>query len=97
MLGILGVNVAIWLHVCFTAGNDYKHTRQVLTFNESITQQSVQVPISQDGFSEETEQFHANLTLMGNNGISVIVDPAMATVNITDGSGELQHFQLESE
>ena len=77
------------LHVCFVADADYNHTETILTFNGSMTQQRVQVPIFQEGLVEETEQFQASLTLENNNGISVIVDPAMATVNITDhGSGE---------
>ena len=77
------------LSVCFAAGADYNHTETLITFNGSMTQQSVQVPIFQEGLAEETEQFQANLTLENNNGISVIVDPSMATVNITDdGSGE---------
>ena len=42
----------------------------------------VQVPIIQDSLLESTEQFSANLALVDNNGISVIVDPALTTVNI---------------
>ena len=49
----------------------------------------VQVPIIQDSFAEPTEQFRANLALVDNNGISVMVDPAMATVNIIDGESKL--------
>ena len=44
----------------------------------------VQVPILQDRLAKPTEHFLANLALVENNGISVMVDPAVATVNITD-------------
>ena len=54
-----------------------------------MTQQSVRVPIFQDSFLEGTEQFCANLTLLNNSGITVLVDPVVATVNIIDGNGEL--------
>ena len=49
----------------------------------------MQVPILEDSLAEPTEQFHANLTLVENNGISVMVDPAVATVNILDDDSEL--------
>ena len=73
----------------FTAGADYKHSETTLSFNESMTQHSVQVPIFQDNISEGTEQFCAKLTLQNNSGITVIVDPAVASVIIIDGIGEL--------
>ena len=44
----------------------------------------VRIPIIQDILTEPTEQFRANLALVENNGISVTVDPAVATVNIID-------------
>ena len=72
-----------------TAGADYKHSETTFSFNESITQHSVQVPIFQDNSSEGTEQFYANLTVLNNSGITVLVDPVVATVNIIDGNGEL--------
>ena len=75
--------------MCFTAGSDYNHTNTSLTFNGSMTLHSVQVPILQEGFLEETEQFHVSLTLVNDNGIFVNVNPATAIVNITDGRGEL--------
>ena len=84
------VHVTMWLCGCFTAGADYNHTQQKLTFNESMTQQNVEVPILLDDLSEEAEQFNANLTLVNNNGISVTVYPAVATVNITDDGNSEQ-------
>ena len=54
------------------------------------------MPILLDDDSEEAEQFSANLTLVNNNGISVTVDPAMATINITDaGNSEPLLLQFE--
>ena len=49
----------------------------------------VRIPIFQDTLAEPTEQFLANLTIPRNDGISVTVDPAVATVNITDDDSEL--------
>ena len=49
----------------------------------------VQVPIIHDSLIERTEQFHGNLALVEDNGISVTVDPALATVNIIDNDSEL--------
>ena len=44
----------------------------------------VRVPILDDSLTESTEQFLASLALVEDNGISVDVNPAVATVNITD-------------
>ena len=76
----------------FTAGADYTSTEKILNFNRSITHYVVQVPIIQGGLPEPTEMFHAYLTLVHNNSDSVIVDPAIATVNITNYNGELGNF-----
>ena len=46
----------------------------------------VQLPIIQDSLLESTEQFSANLALVDNNGISVIVDPALTTGSIINGA-----------
>ena len=74
----------------FTAGSDYTSTVvSSLTFNQATTRRMVQVPIIHDSIHEPTEQFQANLVLVDNNGISVTVDPAMATVNIIDDDSEL--------
>ena len=48
----------------------------------------VQVPILEDDLTEPTEQFHSKLTLVDNNELSVIVDPALAMVNIKDDDSE---------
>ena len=73
-----------------TAGVDYATTViSTLTFSQSITRLVVRVPIIQDIIEEPTEQFFANLTIVENNGISVTVDSAVATVNITDDDSEL--------
>ena len=53
----------------------------------------VQVPILQDSLAEPKEQFHASLTLENSNRLSVTVDPALATVNISDDDGELGNFE----
>ena len=53
-------------------------------FSRSRTRIPVQVPIVQDQFTELTEQFHASLSLVNNNGINVTVTPHQATVNIID-------------
>ena len=50
----------------------------------------IRVPILPDSLPEPTEQFLVNLVLVENNGISVIVDPAVATVNIIDDESELR-------
>ena len=47
----------------------------------------VRVPIVQDAFSEETEQFRASLSLVDSNGINVTLSPEQVTVNITDDEG----------
>ena len=47
----------------------------------------VPVPIVQDTFSEQTEQFRASLSLVESNGINVTLSPEQATVNITDDDG----------
>ena len=57
----------------------------------------VRVPILQDSLAEPTEQFHANLALVEDNGISVMVDPAVATVNIIDDESESSLVQRERE
>ena len=72
------------------AGVDYTSTVvSTLTFNLTTTRQMVQVPIIPDSFIESTEQFHVILSLVNNNGISVTVDPALATVNIIDDDSKL--------
>ena len=57
----------------------------------------VHVPIFQYSLTEPTEQFNASLTLENDNGISVTVDPALATVNITEDDGELHNLVKEME
>ena len=57
----------------------------------------VQVPILQDSLTEPTEQFNARLTLENDNGISVTVDPALATVNIINSDSELENLERERE
>ena len=53
----------------------------------------VQVPIFQDRLTEPTEQFRASLTLENSSRLSVTVDPALATVNISDDDSELGNFE----
>ena len=73
-----------------TAGVDYASTViSTLSFSRHPSN-NIHIPILQDSLPEPTEQFHANLALGENNGISVIVDPAVATVNIIDDESELR-------
>ena len=44
------------------------------------------MPILQDTIKEEKEQFQANLELVNNNGLSVVVRPAVANVTIIDSN-----------
>ena len=80
-------------HSTLIAGVDYATTVvSTLTFNPTTTRQLIRVPILQDRMVESTEQFRANLVLENNNGISVTVDPALATVNIIDNDSELRMY-----
>ena len=72
-----------------TAGLDYNKTVKYLIFNSSVQYIVVRVPIVQDLFSEQTEQFHASLSLVESNGINVALSPEQVTVNITDDEGIL--------
>ena len=42
--------------------------------------------------AEPTEHFVANLMLLNNNGLSVTVNPALATVDISDDDSKLGNF-----
>ena len=66
---------------------DYNKTVEDLIFNSSVRHIVVRVPIVQDSFSEQTEQFRASLSLVESNGINVTLSPEQATVNITDDDG----------
>ena len=77
-----------FLFSCYiTARLDYNKTVQDLIFSRSVRHIVVRVPIVQDAFSEETEQFRASLSLVESNGINVTLSPEQATVNITDDEG----------
>ena len=51
-----------------------------------MRQHTVSVPILQDIIKEEKEQFQANLELVNDNGLSVVIRPAVANVTIVDSN-----------
>ena len=55
------------------------------------------MPILQDSLTEPTEQFRASLTLVNSNGLSVTVNPALATVDIRDDDSELGTLNEKKE
>ena len=68
-----------------------------LVFCAAIRHHVVRVPITQDSLSELNEQFRANLSLVENNGINVIVNPDLAIVTIfEDSNGEWMWSRLEA-
>ena len=71
------------------AGSDYTATTRLLTFSPTTRRILVQVPITQDGITELTEQFNATLTLINDGGIDVNVEPDQATVEIIDDDGKI--------
>ena len=69
-----------------TAGSDYTSTVMELVFSAIVRRHVVRVPITRhDSLFEVNEQFRATLSLVENNGISVAVNPVLATVTIKDG------------
>ncbi|MHC1763357.1 MAG: Calx-beta domain-containing protein [Verrucomicrobiia bacterium] len=71
-----------------TAGLDYTATKGMLIFTAGETNQSIVVPILNDGIVESTEAF--TLTLSNATGGGVLGTPTNATVRITDNDVGLQ-------
>ena len=71
-----------------TAGSDYNSTVMELVFSAAVRRHVVRVPIINDNFSEMNERFRTSLSLVENNGINVVIDPALAFVTIEDDDGE---------
>ena len=69
-----------------TDGTDYTAQVVTLSFNQGMRLHTVSVPILQDNIKEEKEQFQANLELVDNNGLSVVIRPAVANVTIIDSN-----------
>ena len=66
---------------------DYNKTVEDLIFNSSVQRIVVRVPIIQDSFSEQAEQFRASLSLVESNGINFTLSPEQVIINITDDEG----------
>jgi prepilin-type processing-associated H-X9-DG protein len=71
-----------------TAGLDYTATNGTLTFAPGETNQSIVVPILNDGIVESTETF--TVALGNTTGGAVLGTPVTATVRITDNDKGLQ-------
>ena len=71
-----------------TAWSDYNSTVIELVFSATDHHHVVRVPIINDSFTEINKRFRASLSLVENNGINVVVDPALAIVTIEDDDGE---------
>ena len=72
-----------------TAGSDYSTTNGTLTFAAGQTNQTLTVPILNDGLVESTETFTVTLSNPTGEG-AVLGTPTTATVSITDNDTGLQ-------
>ena len=74
------------------APDDYTTVSRRLTFTPTETEQEITIPITDDNTYEPSpEDFTAQLTLV-TDSTDVLIDPAVATVNINDDDSEKCHY-----
>jgi len=78
-----------------TAGSDYTATNGTLTFLAGETNQTITVPILNDGLVESTETFTVTLSNPTGEG-AVLGTPATATVSITENDAGGLQFEFGS-
>ena len=80
-------NVCDWSVIEPPAPTDYTSISRELTFSATNTREDVAIPITDDNIDEAIEQFLGRLTMV-TSGVSVILSPDQATVQIIDDDGK---------